>query len=288
MPKDTTPTPESTFASMGVAKPPMGTYGVPKQLVSDNSPQFVSEEFETFLLVNGIRHLKSAPYHPATNGLAERFLQSFKAALKSAKGGRSDVKQKLPNFLLAYRNAEHSTTGISPAIMFIGRQLRTRLDCIKPDLQEKVIKHQEVQMKQPFKEPRKFRDGDKVCVRDYRSKEQKWIAGIIHKKTGTLSYEIKVGPDMIWRRHIDQVISSGLQPDLQTPPEIVQPIDILNLLPSQHHCDELLYGADHYTTDSIEFYFSMVLLAIFIYLPLLDPEGSLSRLHTTINTSSFL
>jgi transposase InsO family protein len=60
--------------------------GVPMQLVSDNGPQFVSEEFEAFMRANGIRHIASAPYHPATNGLAERMVQTFKYALTAAKG----------------------------------------------------------------------------------------------------------------------------------------------------------------------------------------------------------
>ena len=47
-------------------------YGVPAQLVSDNGPQLKSEELEQFLKRNGIKHITSAPYHPATNGLAER------------------------------------------------------------------------------------------------------------------------------------------------------------------------------------------------------------------------
>ncbi|XP_044175358.1 uncharacterized protein K02A2.6-like [Acropora millepora] len=52
------------------------THGVATQIVSDNGSQLVSEEFETFLKT-------SAPYHPRTNGLAERFVRTMKEALKS-------------------------------------------------------------------------------------------------------------------------------------------------------------------------------------------------------------
>ena len=63
------------------------SYGLPLQLaiVSDNGPQFSSAEFKDFLVHNGIKHLCSAPYHPATNGLAECFVQSLKKALLVAK-----------------------------------------------------------------------------------------------------------------------------------------------------------------------------------------------------------
>ena len=40
-------------------------------LVTDNGPCFVSEEYELFLVKNGVEHITSAPYHPATNGLAK-------------------------------------------------------------------------------------------------------------------------------------------------------------------------------------------------------------------------
>ena len=46
-------------------------YGLPEQLVSDNGPQFTSKEFEQFARANGIRHIRSAPYHPASNGQVE-------------------------------------------------------------------------------------------------------------------------------------------------------------------------------------------------------------------------
>ena len=51
---------------------------LPEQLVSDNSPQLVSDEFQKFLKKNRVKHLHSAPYHPSSNGLAERFVGTLK------------------------------------------------------------------------------------------------------------------------------------------------------------------------------------------------------------------
>ena len=59
------------------------SYGLPEQLESDNGPQFVAKEFEEFMLNNGIKHIRRAPYHPATNGLVECFVQSFKRAMEA-------------------------------------------------------------------------------------------------------------------------------------------------------------------------------------------------------------
>ncbi len=41
------------------------THSIPEQLVMDNGPQFVADDFEVFAKRNGIKHVKSAPYHPA-------------------------------------------------------------------------------------------------------------------------------------------------------------------------------------------------------------------------------
>ena len=75
---------------------------------------------------NGVRHITSAPYHPSTNGLAERAVQTFKQALRQMEG--ESVEDKLARFLLNYRITPHSTIGVSPAELLMGRKLRTRFD----------------------------------------------------------------------------------------------------------------------------------------------------------------
>ena len=58
------------------------THGIPESIVSDNVTVFASEEFTEFVTMNGILHIRSAPYHPATNGLAECAVQTLKESLK--------------------------------------------------------------------------------------------------------------------------------------------------------------------------------------------------------------
>ena len=76
-------------------------FGIPEQIVSDNGPQFASVEFQAFIKSNGIYHITSAPYHPATNCLAERLVQTFKQALRFLFQNSKPEKKKLTKFLTA-------------------------------------------------------------------------------------------------------------------------------------------------------------------------------------------
>ena len=102
------------------------THGLPCQIVSDNGAQFTSFHFAEFLKQNGIKHIRSASYHPATNGEEEHFVQTFKHAIKAAKCDSGTLKIKLARFLLMYRNTPNSTTGRSPAELLFHRTLRTK------------------------------------------------------------------------------------------------------------------------------------------------------------------
>ncbi|XP_038590458.1 LOW QUALITY PROTEIN: uncharacterized protein K02A2.6-like [Micropterus salmoides] len=87
-------TTEKTIEKLGEM---FSRFGSASQFVSDNGPQLGSEEMHAFLQANGVQHIKSAPYHLRQNGLAERFVQMMKHALKASQG-QGTLQQRLYNF----------------------------------------------------------------------------------------------------------------------------------------------------------------------------------------------
>ena len=187
-------------------------YGLPEHLISDNGPQFVSTEFESFLKMNGVRHTCSAPYHPQTNGEAERFVQTLKQFLRADKYDRCGVQTKVSRFLLSYRSTPNSTTGRTPSELFLKRQIRTRLDLLKPNVSE-VITHSQSQQKYHYDKQTKMRTfevGEHVLVQNFRG-APKWLPGVIVGTAGNVSYQVKVG-SQIWNRHVDQLLQGTSSP----------------------------------------------------------------------------
>ena len=193
--------------------------GLPECLVSDNGPQFVSAMFQNFMKVNGVQNVTSSPYHPHTNGQVEKLVYTCKQAMKASRKRDGTMQKRLSNFLLACRSTPHSTTGESLATLFMGRTLRTRLSLIRPTVQRKVNCEQEKMFVNIKRSACTFDIGEKVCVRDYRSHNDKLVSGTITSKTGPLSYKVSVGPGMDWRRHADQISSGNLLiPEQINPP----------------------------------------------------------------------
>ena len=118
-------------------------FGLPEMVVTDNGTCFVSAEFEQFLPSNGVKRTTSAPYHPASNGLAERAVQMVKTGLKKVKDGT--MSTRLAKVLLTYCVSLQSTTGQAPAELLLGRRPRTRLDLLQPNMTERVERKQQQQ-----------------------------------------------------------------------------------------------------------------------------------------------
>ena len=103
------------------------THGLPLSIKTDNGPQFVSEEFEAYLNDNNIEHRVSTPLWPQANGEVERQNRSLLKAMRIAHSEGRDWRKEMQKFLLAYRSTPHTTTGVSPAKLLFGREIRSKL-----------------------------------------------------------------------------------------------------------------------------------------------------------------
>ena len=196
-------------------------FGLPETVVTDNGSCFVSEEFSTFMLRNGIKHLTSAPYHPSTNGLAERAVQIVKKGLKKCTEGTLECR--LARVLFAYRTTPQSTTGVSPAELLLGRQPRTKFDLLRPNAAERVESKQ-LQQKENHDgsaRDRGFHIGDPVYAKNF-GQGQRWWPGIVVEVTGPVSYRVSLESGHVIRRHQDHLrirrnAQEGLESELVAP-----------------------------------------------------------------------
>ena len=192
--------------TLNVLREWFSVHGIPEQIVTDNGPQFIAEEFDEFTKRNGIKHVKSAPYHPASNGLAERFVQSLKQSLKaSANDGRS-LCQRLSSYLLTYRSTAHATTGVPPCKLLFQRDLRTRLSLLQPSCEKSVLDKQSQQKSAHDRRSRSraWIAGDRVMVRNHHEGPD-WIPATVMEVIGPVTYLVETDRGQRWKRHADQI-----------------------------------------------------------------------------------
>ena len=222
-------------------------HGIPEQVVTDNGSQFTADAFKVFMDRNGVCHIRSAPYHPASNGLAERFVQSLKQSLKATLNDGRSLTQRLSSFLLTYRTTPHATTGVAPCTLLMNRDLRTRFNLLRPDREKFVTNKQAAQKSSHDHRARTkvWLVGDRVMVRNVRPGPD-WIVGTV---LGPVTYIIETEDGSKWKRHADQLKdwlpspmseaipeslddevnvpdpepsddSSAVNPELESPPEV--------------------------------------------------------------------
>ena len=120
----------SSKSTTAILEQEFAHFGYPHTLVTDNATTFMSQEFQAWCKQRGIVHLTGAPYHPATNGAAERLIQSFKQALRKSS---LPPKEALQEFLMQYRRIPFAS-GLSPSELLNGRRICTKIDTLVPSI----------------------------------------------------------------------------------------------------------------------------------------------------------
>ena len=105
-------------------------YGLPKHIVSDNGPQFVSNLFKNFCDTLRIKQNLTANYHPQGN-MTERVNRTLKPLIAIyAQQQHNSWDKEIQKLAFAIRTAVNETTGETPAFMMFGRDLRGPLDLL--------------------------------------------------------------------------------------------------------------------------------------------------------------
>ena len=193
----------SSKSTTAILEQEFAHFGYPHTLVTDNATTFMSQEFQAWCKQRGIVHLTGAPYHPATNGAAERLIQSFKQALR---------KSSLPPRRIPF------ASGLSPSELLNGRRIRTKIDTLVPSIPHLLQGRQSIQASKHSnaedsevvsKVEHHYSLGD-PCYALYfgprRDRDPRWVPAIVTKVHGTRSVNVRVIPrGPTWRRHLDQL-----------------------------------------------------------------------------------
>ena len=102
-------------------------YGVPTLLTTDRGSQFESSLWSSLMSLLGTSRIRTTAYHPAANGLVERFHRQLKAAIRSSDNPRRWTEH-LPLILLGIRSSLKADLNCSVAELVYGCQLRLPSD----------------------------------------------------------------------------------------------------------------------------------------------------------------
>ncbi len=195
-------------------------HGIPQRLVSDNGPQFVARELQDFVRADGIRHQRTPPYHPVSNGQAERFVQELKKSLKMRPPDRS-ISHQISLLLLKYRTTPNTTTGKTPSELLMKRELRTRLTLVRPESGGKIRDRQSERYEEATKYVRNLNPGDTVAVLNTRRDGRgKWLTGIILQRLGPTNYMVDVNNHLRYV-HIEHI----RRRDERSVPAVIETLD---------------------------------------------------------------
>jgi hypothetical protein len=99
-------------------------FGVPREITTDQGPQFTSDLIAALVKEYEIRHRKSSPYHPQANGQVEVTNRELENILtKTVALHKRDWATRLPEAVWAYRTTWKTTTGLTPYELVYGKKV---------------------------------------------------------------------------------------------------------------------------------------------------------------------
>ncbi|XP_058837817.1 uncharacterized protein K02A2.6-like [Topomyia yanbarensis] len=202
----------TTAATIKIIRELFARLGMPETLVSDNGSQFTSAEFQSYCTDNGIEHLTTAPFHPQSNGQAERFVDTFKRSIKKIKEGRATMREALSTFLLTYRSTPcfSSPDGKSPAEVMFGRPIRTSLDLLRPPPDS--VQFEQPSESRPLK--RECKAKDPVYAKVFVKNQWHWAPGTVLECIGRVMYNVQLDNRRLVRSHVNQLRDRAISEDL--------------------------------------------------------------------------
>lgn len=217
-------------------------FGVPRSIVSDNAPAFVSAPFKSFCFRNGIKQINTTPYYPQ-GSFAERVNRNLKAALiiyhqKSPQKWESS----LPWISFAFNTANHEALKATPASLIFAYPVNSPLsnlwgiqdllpEEVSPDLikrnweraRRNVVAAHRAQARKYNRNRRSFKGklGDQVYIRNYPGRETRVgrVAKFTPRFLGPCTILRRLGPVNIlvehngtrkrYRVHLSQIKCAG-------------------------------------------------------------------------------
>ncbi|XP_028394408.1 uncharacterized protein LOC114518588 [Dendronephthya gigantea] len=218
-------------------------YGIPEELVSDNGPQFISQEFQSFAKDYGFRHTQTSPHHHQSNGKVEAAVKQAKKAVRVAQTSNGDFYLAL----LSIRNTPQEGMASSPAQRLMSRRTKTTLPSMTNLLEPRVITGVQNRIQTQQKRQQRYynkgtrmleplREGDTVKMQPVQLGQKKWATGKVVKNVGICSYKV-VADSTTYIRNRKYLRKVGVEDSAQDEPLTApnEEHEQAAIEPEQHH-----------------------------------------------------
>ena len=207
-------------------------FSIPEVIYSDGGPQFLEGgEFDTWCQEWGIKLVRSSPYMPRSNGVAEAAVKEMKKLIRAniKSSGTIDTQSTLAG-LIMFRNTPRSPTNKSPAELLFGRQIRDSLPCPRDMLLPQYRYYSEEKLHKKAcsgttKELPLLQPKTPVRIQDPITKKWDTIGEILEFGVNRREYKVVTGDKVIRRnRHFLKEYATEATPAWKQPVQAPQPL----------------------------------------------------------------